>query len=172
VWCGGTAQGAATPGQQQPAIGHKSSGERPFRQGGSNWSGGVAAVGGHGREIPEGREMGTKGEGGGMGVPHRRPATARCATSTHSSPARGTRATRSVHRAGWRWGCKLRVGRKRGGRGEGRRVGLGGVREAGGRAMARTSPAAGLGHMRTRPAGVARAGAGGSAGGPKAGGEG
>ena len=33
--------GAATPGQQQPTVGHKSSGERPFRQGESRGPGGA-----------------------------------------------------------------------------------------------------------------------------------
>lgn len=56
--------GAATPGQQQPAVGHKSSRERPTRQGESSRHSRAAAQGTHRCGIPRERRTGTKRERG------------------------------------------------------------------------------------------------------------
>ena len=73
--------GAATQGRQQPGVGHKSSMERPTRQGESSRHSGAAAEGATGAGYPEGDKQRPKGGGrrgglGGHGLGVSRPRTA------------------------------------------------------------------------------------------------
>ena len=62
--CSGSRPGTATRGQQQPAVGHKSSVERPTRQGESSGHSGAAAGGATG--YPDGVRWGQKTGGEGV----------------------------------------------------------------------------------------------------------